>query len=928
MTGGSVVVGTISATGLYSAPASVPSGGAVTITAVSVADPSRSGSTTATITAPVSVSVSPSAPSVQANIGAQAFTATVSNTANTTVNWEVNGIAGGNATVGTISSIGVYLAPATVPSPATVTVTAASAADPARSGSATVTVTPPVSVSVTPRTASLQAHLGTQTFVPTVSNTANTAVTWQVNGVTGGNSTVGTISVGGVYSAPAVAPSPASVTVKAVSAADAAATASATVTVTPPVSVSVTPATAAVLVATGTQQYTATVSNATNTTVSWSVNGIVGGNTTVGFISGSGLYSAPATTPSPASVTIAAVSVQDPAASGTAQATVTASVTVSLSPHQASLTLQQTQQFTATVTGGGGVNWSVDGVSGGNGSVGTVSGSGLYTPPPSAGVHTVTATNAVNSADSASSTVAVTDLDGVFAYHNDLARTGQNLHEFALTPATVSGGSFGKRWSCALDGEVYAQPLYVANLSISGGVHNVVYVATMHDSLYAIDADDPGCVAYWKKSFLSVGVTTVPNGDTHCGDIADEIGVVGTPVIDPVSQTIYLVVLTKETAGYFQRLHAINISTGAETANSPAVISGSVSTSSGTLTFDPLVHNQRPGLALVNGGVYIAWASHCDLGAYHGWLMRYDATTLGRTAIMNVTPNGTEGGVWMSGAAPASDSTGSIYLTTGNGTFDDVNSIVPPLAPSNDFGQSFLRLDPTSLAVQDFYTPSQNAAWSNSDYDVGSSGVLLLPDGVGPLAHPNLMIGADKQGHIWVLDRTQLSHYSSTGENVVQYLTGPGASVCLSSAQCALSAPAYWNGTVYVGFTKNPVSAFKLTSGLLTASGANAVAASQTADTYRFPGPTPMISASSASANGVVWVLDNSNNGTEGSTSAAAILRAYSAADLGTRLYSSDSAALGADAAGNGIKFTLPVIANGHVYVANSKQLTVYGLAP
>lgn len=601
-----------------------------------------------------------------------------------------------------------------------------------------------------------------------------------------------------------------------------------------------------------------------------------------------------------------------------------------VTPRNAALTLSQTQQFTASVPGGGAATWTVDGIPGGNATVGTISATGLYTPPAAAGTHSVVATSVANPAQAGTSAVAVTDLPGVFTYHNDQARTGQNLQEYALTPASVSGGTFGKQWSCAVDGAVYAQPLYVANLAIGGGTHNVIIVATQHDSVYAFDADSPSCVVYWQTSFLGPGVTSIPASDNGCGDVTLEYGITGTPVIDPSNDTLYVVPQTKESGNWFQRLHALDITTGAERAGSPVVIAAtSPINGGGQTTFAALMQNQRPGLAVSNGGVYIAWASHCDNGPYNGWMMRYDETSLAQTAVLNVTPNGSEGGIWMSGGAPAFDSTGSIFVSTGNGTFDDTSSIVPPLAPGNDFGESFLKLNPTTLAVQDFYTPSQELVWSDDDLDISSAGVTVLPDGMGPASHPNVLVGSDKQGHLWMIDRTSMSRFSSTSDNTVEYLTLPYAATCAADddEQCVYATPSYWNGTVYLAIEHGPVMAMALSNGLIPSAANVVTPTSQSSETYSFPTPTVSISASPA-GNALVWALDNNANGTDnGSASLGpAVLRAYDATNLATTLYT--SSALAADSGGPAVKFTVPVVANGHVYVPGNGQLTVYGLSP
>jgi len=341
-----------------------------------------------------------------------------------------------------------------------------------------------------------------------------------------------------------------------------------------------------------------------------------------------------------------------------------------------------------------------------------------------------------------------------------------------------------------------------------------------------------------------------------------------------------------------------------------------------TVSFDALYQNQRPGLVLAGGGVVIGWGSHCDIATWHGWMMRYDANSLMQTAVFNDTPNGIEGGIWMSGGAPAMDAAGNMFLSTGNGTFDDTAAALPALAPNNDFGESFLNLDPITLVPTDFYTPSQNQVWAADDLDISAGGVTVLPDGIGPAAHPNVMVGADKQGHLWMIDRSHMSGYLPGADNTVQYLTLPGA-----YEYAVHSGLAYWNGTIYASVGMGPLLALQLSNGLVPFSGGAAIAASQSTETYNFPSPTPAISASPA-GGAIVWALDNNANGTDnGSASVGpAILRAYDATTLGTALYS--SATLSADTCGNAAKFAIPVVANGHVYVAGASVLTVYGLAP
>ncbi|HEY1725136.1 MAG TPA: hypothetical protein VGF89_06920 [Steroidobacteraceae bacterium] len=602
---------------------------------------------------------------------------------------------------------------------------------------------------------------------------------------------------------------------------------------------------------------------------------------------------------------------------------------MTVTPANAALTESQTQQFTTNAAGGTSLNWYVDGVQGGSTALGTISSSGLYTPPSTPGTHTVKAASSSNPSASGTAAVAVTNLHGLTTYQYDLARTGQNLQEYALTPASLLSGSFGKLWSCALDGIVYAQPLYMANLPIGGGTHNVLFVATMHDSVYAFDADSGSCQPLWKTSFISTGVTTTP---TTCGDTPTEYGITGTPVIDPVSQTLYLVASTNESTGTVQRVHALNILNGSDRVAAPAITAQVPGNGDGgiTVSFNALQENQRPGLALTNGNVYISWASHCDTSSasWHGWLMSYSASTLAQTGKLNITPNGSWGGIWMSAAAPAVDSTGTnLYLSTGNGAFNNTASALPALTPNNNFGESFLNVDPTNLEVQDFYTPSQYAAWTSADLDISSGAVTILPDNTGPAGHPNVLVGTDKQGHLWMIDRNHMTGYVPGMDKTVQYLSLPHATV-----YAIHSALGYWNGTLYISVGGGPLMAFQLTAaGLVPSTGsgspATAVAASQTQQTYSFPNPTPSISAS-PTGNAIVWVLDNHANGAGGSSAplGPAILRAYDATNLATMLYSSSTRS--ADTAGNASKFIVPVVANGHVYVVGHDALTVYGLSP
>jgi hypothetical protein len=587
------------------------------------------------------------------------------------------------------------------------------------------------------------------------------------------------------------------------------------------------------------------------------------------------------------------------------------SLSVTLSPKRAAVTLFQSQQFTATVNNdpqNGGVSWSVDGINGGNTTSGTVSSTGLFTPGTQPGVHTVTATSNSNSSASASATVALTDLAGVFTYHNDAARTGQNLQEYALTTATVNSSTFGALFSCPVDGYVYATPLYIAKFNIGGQMRNVVFVATEHDSVYAFDADSSSCVQLWHTVFLSSGVTTVPPADTgETSDLVPEIGITSTPVIDPSTNTIYVVAKTKETVGsgcssgnpcYFHRLHALDLTTGAEKFGGPVVLSAP--------NFVPLFHLQRPALLLNNGTVYIAFGSHGDANVYQGWLMAYNGTTLVQQWVWHSTDptsGNNEGAIWGAGNGPALDASGNIYVETANGFFDGVNN----------FSDSVVKLSPAGVMLS-FFTPFDQAVMQQNDIDLGSSGPIILPDAVGSATNPHLMIITGKVGVVYLLDQTNLGGYNPAsnqdlGEVSVGFnLTGIGGGF--------FGQPAYWNGNIYTIIVGDSLRQYSISNGVVsTVSNANS------SNTFTYRGATPAVSASGTS-NGIVWVADV----TAYKTSGAVVLDAFDATNVSSLLYSSPSSGTGA--AATAAKFTVPTVANGKVYVGGQLAFTVFGLLP
>jgi len=585
--------------------------------------------------------------------------------------------------------------------------------------------------------------------------------------------------------------------------------------------------------------------------------------------------------------------------------------TASVTPTIAPMTLAQTQQFTASFPGGGAATWTIDGVPGGNSSVGAIGSSGLYTPGTAAGRHTVAATSIAYPSLSANAVAAVTDLAGVYTYHNDLARDGANTQEYALTTSNVNTASFGKLFSCTVDGAIYGQPLWVANLPVNGARHNVVFIATQHDSLYAFDADANPCVQLWSASLIdpahggSSGETPVSSGVPGYlvgrgeGDITPEVGVTGTPLIDPTTGTLYVVSKSVNSASsaIYQRLHAVELTTGNEKTGSPATITGmypGAGDGGTTVTFSPGPQNQRAGLALVNGVVYIAWAAHEDTLPWYGWLMgyTYNGASFTQTAVFNTAPDAQEGGIWMGGGAPASDSANNLYVVTGNGTFDATATT----APNHDYGDSLLQLSGT-LRVAQYFTPSAEATDNGGDLDFGAGGAAVLADlpATSPVSH--VLICGGKDGGLYVLNR-----------DVLGGLGDSGAVQKIAFGHRIFATGAYWNSAYYLAGHGGPLSAY-----LLNASVPQFNLAASSIHVYGFGGTTPSVSAA-ANQNGIVWTLDNGQYCTTLAPGCGpAVLYANDAANVATELW--DSAQVATDAAGNATKFTVPTVANGKVYV-------------
>jgi len=508
----------------------------------------------------------------------------------------------------------------------------------------------------------------------------------------------------------------------------------------------------------------------------------------------------------------------------------------------------------------------------------------------------------------------------VLTYHNDNARTGQNTNETVLTPAVVSSANFGKIFSHDVDGLVYAQPLVMTGVNIPGkGTHNVVYVATEHDSVYAFDADDDAsgnAAPLWQVSFINpaAGVTTVRVGDVYCGELFPEIGITSTPVIDAASGTIYVEAKTKETTGgvtvFRNRLHALDLATGAEKFGGPVVVQASVpgtgegNDHAGHVPFDPLMHLNRCALLLSRGVVYIGFASQCDNGPWHGWLFGYDAHTLALSNVFNTSPNGRAGGLWMGGGGPMEDATGNIYVTTGNGPFDPSPSV-------NSFGDSFLKLSATNgLALLDYFTPFNQAMLNNRDWDLGSGGSVILPDEAGDgSVNQHLLVGASKEGKLYLLNRDNMGQYNSANDNAIVQ--------SIPKAATSFGTPAYFNHHLYTIGAGEVLKSFPIANAQIDTNNVEF-----NPNDYGFPGATPSISAN-GTINAIVWALDPDGFGNGG----PAVLHAYDAVDVANELYNSSLADGGVrDNPGGAVKFTVPTVANGKVYVGAAKAVSVFGV--
>lgn len=494
---------------------------------------------------------------------------------------------------------------------------------------------------------------------------------------------------------------------------------------------------------------------------------------------------------------------------------------------------------------------------------------------------------------------------------NNNARTGANLNETTLTPQNVNQQRFGKLFTLKVDGDIYAQPLFLPSLQIPGkGRHDVIFIATEHNSVYAFDAYGKPSTPLWHTSLLKNGETIVPARDVSCPFTQPEVGITSTPVIDPRSGTLYVLARTKrpdlpDARRYHQHLHALSVLTGAEKLG-PVEIQATIhgtgdGSKDGVLTFEPLRENPRAALLLSSGLVYLTWGSSCDVGPYHGWIIAYDAKTLQRRAVFNTSPNADDSGIWASDTGPAADSSGNIFVATGNGRFDIANG-------GKDYGDTLLklRLTGTGFRVTDYFTPSNADELEAKDHDLGSGGPMLLPDQPGP--HSHLAVIGGKGPMIYIIDRDRLGQYQpGNNSHAVQIIPTSGG---------IYGSMAYWNRHVYVLSDHDALRDYAVTEGKLNFRAASSFKLEDHA-------ATPAVSANS-DKDGIVWIVSSKG---WASPDRQAVLYAADAADITRLLYASNQNTA-RDGAGYALRFNVPTIANGHVYVGAKGEVDVYGLLP
>jgi len=500
----------------------------------------------------------------------------------------------------------------------------------------------------------------------------------------------------------------------------------------------------------------------------------------------------------------------------------------------------------------------------------------------------------------------------VVTYHYDIARTGHNLQETILTTRNVNSSSFGKLFTSSVDGIIDAQPLFLSEVSIPGqGAHNVMYAVTENDSVYAFDADNGNRL--WHVSLLQSGET--PSDDHRCGQISPQIGITSTPVIDRASGangTIYVVAMSKNSSEYFQRIHALDITTGAEEFGGPVTVKAKYpghgdNSHGGYVIFDAGQYAERQGLLLLNHVVYTAWTSHCDQRPYTGWLIGYDERNLSQTSVLNLTPNGSEGSIWQSGAGISSDGQ-NIFFLDANGTFDTtLDKQGFPI--HHDFGNGFIKVSTTGnkLTVADYFNMFDTVNESDNDEDLGSGGTIVLPpmkDAKGKLRY--LAIGAGKDQNIYIVDRNNMGKFNPNNDDAVyQEING-----ALGGGEWATAA--YFDGSIYYGPVANNLLQFQFSNARLSTS-----PRSKSAAAFGYPGTTPSVSAN-GSKNGIVWAIEHSDP--------YDVLHAYDATNLANELYDSNQASNQRDRLGTASHFGTPLVVNGKVYVGTTNNVTVFGL--
>lgn len=592
---------------------------------------------------------------------------------------------------------------------------------------------------------------------------------------------------------------------------------------------------------------------------------------------------------------------------GTTSSTAAATPTVTLNISPGTITAGQS----ATLTWSS-VNATSVTIDNGMGQEGT-SGS-LSVKPAANTTYTATATGADGTSSPSQVSIIVTSpppappppsAQGVFTHKYNNTRQGANATETVLTPQNVNSTTFGKLFTFHVDGYIFGQPLYVPALTMNGASHNVVYVATEHDSLYAFDADGKTLSPLWKVSFLLNGATTVPQADVG-GAIFPEIGITSTPVIDPTTATIYVDALTKENGGttYIHRLHALDLTTGDEKFGGPVEIQASVpgvgqGAVGGKVPFTAKSQLQRPALTLYNGLVLIGFGSNGDHPGtiWHGWVLAYNAATLQQVWQHNVTPNAEAGAIWMSGGGFAIDAQGGIYYMSANGTYNT----------ATDYGDNFVRMN-SAGQVMDYFTPDTQATDDSNDIDLGAGGPMILPDQGGP--NPHLVVGAGKDQNIYLVDRDNMGKFgSSSNTQIVQELDN-------ALAGESLSQPAYWNGFVYFSAFGDALKAFTISNGQLSATPVSKTPETFSASALATPNP---IVSSNGTANGILWAV-----GLAG-TAGTGTLYAYDATNLSREFYNSTQAG-SRDSVGTASKFAPVTVINGKVYASAVTNLVIYGL--